>query len=176
MAQTAFVVRVPEAEEHVRALRERFDPSARLGVPAHITILVPFMPPELVSDSVRAKITDALAAVAPFAFVLHRVARFPTTTYLVPEPAEPFAALTSALVARFPQFLPYGGAHGRSVVPHLTVAYGDSAEAEEAERELEKRMKSGGPIRSTCSSVALLEDSTGRWEEIHVFELRRPEG
>jgi hypothetical protein len=37
MAQTAFIVRVPEAERHVGDLRDRFDPSARLGVPAHIT-------------------------------------------------------------------------------------------------------------------------------------------
>jgi hypothetical protein len=33
MAESAFIVRVPEAEVCVGALRERFDASVRLGVP-----------------------------------------------------------------------------------------------------------------------------------------------
>jgi hypothetical protein len=44
MAESAFIVCVPEAEPHVAVLRERFDASARLGLPAHITMLYPFMP------------------------------------------------------------------------------------------------------------------------------------
>ena len=44
--QTALIVRVPETEPCVAALRERFDPSAALGVPAHITVLHFFMGPE----------------------------------------------------------------------------------------------------------------------------------
>jgi len=176
MAQTAFVVRVPEAEGLVGALREQFDASARLGVLAHITVLVPFMSPDQLSDSVRAKIADALANVASFPFVLQRVGRFPATAYLAPEPAEPFLELTRALVSRFPEFLPYGGEHGESVVPHLTVADGNPAKAEMAERELQQLLELQGPIQSTCSSVTLLENSTGRWEEIHAFELRRTEG
>jgi 2'-5' RNA ligase len=176
MAQTAFVVRVPEAEELVGALRERFDASARLGVPAHITVLVPFMPPEQLSDLVRAQIAGAFSEVDSFTFVLQRVGRFPATAYLAPEPAEPFIALTRALIARFPEFLPYGGAHGGSVVPHLTVADGDPGKAALAERELKDLLELRAPIQSTCGSVALLENSTGRWEEIHAFALRRQEG
>jgi hypothetical protein len=40
MAESAFIVRVPEAEACVSELRNRFDASVRLGVPAHITVLV----------------------------------------------------------------------------------------------------------------------------------------
>jgi len=50
---TALVARVPEAEPWVGTLRERFDPSTRMGVPAHITVLAPFMPPDRVT-AVRA--------------------------------------------------------------------------------------------------------------------------
>ncbi len=41
----AVLVTVPEAESLVAPLRERFDASTALGVPAHITVLFPFMPP-----------------------------------------------------------------------------------------------------------------------------------
>ena len=170
MPQTALIVRVPEAEGYVNDLRERFDPSARLGVPAHITVLFPFMPPEQVSESVRATIASAFAQVAPFAFALRRGGRFAATASLMPEPAEPFVALTDALVASFPQFPPYGGAHA-CVVPHLTVADGDLANVDIAERELSRLLKLRGPVQGACSSVTLLENSSGRWKELHVFDL-----
>ncbi|HEX9447459.1 MAG TPA: hypothetical protein VF920_05740 [Dongiaceae bacterium] len=40
-AQSALV---PEAEALVGALRARFDPSASQCVPAHVTLLYPFLP------------------------------------------------------------------------------------------------------------------------------------
>lgn len=79
MPETAFIVRVPEAEACVDALRERFDASVQLGVPAHITVLVPFMSPDLVSDTVLQDAQDALSQVPSFAFSLERVARFQAT-------------------------------------------------------------------------------------------------
>lgn len=82
----------------VRGLRERFDPSAEQGVPAHITVLYPFMPPELVSSEVFALVQQALSEVPAFGFELAKVGRFPATTYLAPEPAAPFVDLTRRLV------------------------------------------------------------------------------
>jgi len=66
MAESAFIVRVPEAEPRVGALRERFDASVRLGVPAHITVLVPFMSPERISAAVLAEAQVALDEVPAF--------------------------------------------------------------------------------------------------------------
>ena len=170
MPETAFIVRVPEAEDCVRALRERFDASVRLGVPAHITVLVPFMSPDLVTDTVLQDAQAALSHVSSFAFSLERVARFPATAFLAPEPAEPFIELTRALVRRFPEFPPFRGEHD-SIVPHLTVANGNAAEAERAAVELEGLLRLHGRIRSVCTSVALLENSSGRWKEMHAFAL-----
>jgi 2'-5' RNA ligase len=170
VSETAFIVRVPEAEAHVASLRSRFDAAVRLGVPAHITVLVPFMPPDQITRSVLAQIQAALSQVSSFAFTLSQVRRFPATAYLAPEPAAPFIALTEALFREFPQFPPFGGAH-ESIVPHLTVANGDASEATVAEAELEDVIRSNGPISSVCSSVSLLENSTGLWREMHVFAL-----
>jgi hypothetical protein len=41
-ATTALVILVPEAEALVKAFRERYDPSAAEGMPAHVTVLYPF--------------------------------------------------------------------------------------------------------------------------------------
>ena len=170
MPETAFIVRVPEAEACVNALRERFDASVQLGVPAHITVLVPFMSPDLVTDTVLQDAQDALSQVPSFAFSLERVARFPATAFLAPEPAEPFIELTQALVCRFPEFPPFRGEH-ESIVPHLTVANGNAEEVETAAVELEAQLRLHGQIRSVCASVSLLENSSGRWKEMHVFAL-----
>jgi 2'-5' RNA ligase len=170
MAETAFIVRVPEAEALVGELRRRFDPSALRGVPAHITVLVPFMPPQQLTDPVLSDISEILGAHRPFGFRLTRIGRFPVTVYLSPEPEDPFVQLTHSLVARFPAYPPYGGVHA-GVVPHLTVAQGDASAADVVERELSQALESNGPVASTCHSVALLENSSGDWRQLHVFAL-----
>ena len=68
MPQSAFIVRVPEAEALVRELRNRFDASSRLGVPAHVTVLFPFMSPERVTAVVLAEVKAALQQVPAFTF------------------------------------------------------------------------------------------------------------
>ena len=175
MFETAFIVSVPEAEAHVASLRNRFDASVRLGVPAHITVLVPFMAPEQITPSVLAQIQAALSQVSSFAFSVSQVRRLPATAYLAPEPVEPFIALTEALVHTFPEFPPFGGEH-ESIVPHLTVANGNASEAEVAAAELQAVVQSNGPISGFCSSVSLLENSSGLWREMHVFALPHQDG
>ena len=170
MPQSAFIVRVPEAEPWIGALRERFDPSAAQGVPAHITVLYPFMPPGLVTEQVLSEIRQALHQAKPFDFQLSQVGRFPVTTYLAPDPAAPFVSLTRRLVRRFPAYPPYGGEH-QGVVPHLTVAHGSVEEASLAEAELRAALAERGAVSSTCTEVVLLENSSGAWKEMQAFRL-----
>jgi len=96
MFETAFIVRVAEAEGHVASLRSRFDASVNLGVPAHITVLVPFMATDQITQSVLVQIQAALSQIPSFAFSLSQVRRFPATAYLAPEPAGPFYRRGSA--------------------------------------------------------------------------------
>lgn len=170
MAESGLIVCVAQAESRVSALRDRFDASSRLGVPAHITVLYPFMPPDQVDDAVLEKVRDVLSRVRPFQFTLAGVARFAATAYLMPQPSLPFVELTEALVRRFPEFPPFGGAF-KTVIPHLTVAHGNVAEAASTEAELVVAMAEQGPIQAACTSVVLMENSSGLWREMHVFKL-----
>ena len=175
MAESAFIVRVPEAEACVGSLRRRFDRSVELGVPAHITVLAPFMAPESIRAKVIQRVETALAQIAPFRFTLNTVARFPATTYLAPEPTLPFVAMTNALFAEFPGYPPFRGEHA-SIVPHLTVAHGNATEAAMAANELAIALQAHGPIVSTCAAVVLLENSSGSWKEMHAFVLHSKDG
>lgn len=102
-------------------LRDRMDPSAADGVPAHVTLLYPFMPPAMLKDDVRRQIEVIVAREPQFTVNFSAVARWPNVVYLPPQPAEPFRRLTAALAAAFPDYPPYEGEHAE-VVPHLTVA------------------------------------------------------
>ena len=173
MSESAFIVPVPPAEPFVADLRSAFDPSAALGVPAHITLLHPFMAPELIDGSVLERVIGIVRTVAAFRFRLASIARFPGTLYLAPVPAEPFVALTRALWREFPKHPPYGGRH-TNIVPHLTVgqALDDTSDAshDAAAATLAARVPPNG-IEARCDRIVLIENASGRWRTLHAFTL-----
>jgi 2'-5' RNA ligase len=169
MPESAFIAAVPEAEPYVAKLREQFDPSAKLGVPAHITLLYPFMSPELIDTAIVEQARAVVAAVRGFAFRLANVSRFPGVLYLAPDPAAAFVELTERLVRRFPDFPPYGGQYG-DVVPHLTVAHGSGLEQSRA-AQLQVALSSVGGIACSVKEVVLIENASGCWQQMHVFPL-----
>lgn len=173
MAESGFLVRVPEAESVVQDLRERFDPSAVLGVPAHVTVLFPFMSPDLVTPEVLRRAAASLRSVNSFNFALRNIGRWPETTYLKPEPAAPFVHLTRTLFTEFPECPPYGGAFP-DIVPHLSVADRSHEAADSAELELRLRLDGRSAITGVCSAVELWENSSGRWKSLHTIKLSRP--
>jgi len=54
---SALVVLVPEAGALVGRLRQRYDPSAAVGMPAHITLNYPFLPSEPADTEMCASIS-----------------------------------------------------------------------------------------------------------------------
>lgn len=167
---TALVIAVPEADARFGDLRRRWDPQAAQGVPAHFTILFPFLPPERVDPDVRRKLKLLCRRHSPFRCVLDRVGRFPATAYLAPVIAAPFIELTNAVAREFPECPPYAGAH-TAIVPHLTIAHGDVRAADEAQAALEEELRRNGPVASHCGSVRLLENSSGTWRALDEFAL-----
>lgn len=170
MPQSALGVTVPEAEPWVKDLRERYDPTAAVGVPAHITVLFPFVPPNLLTDDDLARTTDTFQRIRSFEFRLEQVDRFPESLYLVPEPDEPFISLTEAIVREFPEYPPYGGKFPK-IVPHLTVANRSAEFSNIAETELLAIMEDLGPIHGVCNVVQLYENSSGYWKWAESFPL-----
>jgi 2'-5' RNA ligase len=160
---------VPEAELNVSSLRIRFDPAAKLGVPAHITVLFPFKAPCAITPEILLKVRRLLIGLAPFSFRLADIGVFPGVVFLAPDPADRFAAITNALADLFPEHPPYLGAHS-SVVPHLTVAHVAQSQQTAVVSELSAGLPQEG-IFSFCHRVSLIENSSGRWQRMDAFTL-----
>ena len=175
MAESAFVVFVPEAEPLVGDLRLKHDPAAVAGISAHVTVLFPFMEPARLEAEVLSRCAAVFSAHRAFRFELRTVGRFPATAYLEPEPPEPFVALTHAVWAAYPAFPPFGGEFA-SVVTHLTVANGNAAAAARVAGLLRERLGLVQPLVSQCRSVSLIENSSGKWRCMHEFSLASEPG
>ena len=122
-SESAVIVAVPEAQSVVGSFRTDLDRAALRGVPPHVTVLYPFLPPEQIDAGTRAALAEAVASTEAFDVVLARVGWFgDTVVWLAPEPDGPFRALTQAVHHRFPQCPPYGGVHSDSI-PHLTIGH-----------------------------------------------------
>lgn len=166
--QSGLIVRVPEADSVVRAWRDRLDPSARAGVPAHVTVLFPFLDESRIDNDACAAIGEVIGRHRPFEARFEHCGRFPGVLYLVPEPDLPFRRLTEAIADRWPETPPFGGQFDE-VVPHLTIAQGqDDAVLEEAEAHLRSRL----PVTGRVSSVDLMVHDGTSWRPRASFALR----
>jgi 2'-5' RNA ligase len=167
-AETALLVPVPAAEPIVETHRLAHDPVAQLGIPAHITVLYPFIEPDALDMAVERAVADVLRPFEAFAFELGDVRCFDDgVLYLAPEPVEQFIALTRAFGARWPDYPPYGGAFP-DVVPHLTVAMLGGAPVAELAEELRASL----PIAGRVDEVWLMEgEEGGGWTQRGVFPL-----
>jgi len=169
-AESGLVLPVPTATPVVSPWRERLDLSAVHGVPAHVTVLYPFVAPHALDGTVVARLAALFATVEPFAFSLASVEWFgDDVVYLAPTPREPFVALTRAAMAQFPGHEPYAGAFDE-IVPHLTVGdRGSRAELQRAADAVAPHL----PIAAHATEVWLMvgEPDRGRWTVRSRFPL-----
>lgn len=106
--ETAVIVPVGSVEPAVAAHRRRLDVAASWGVPAHVSVLYPFVHPEKVDDAVLRRLAAALNTVEVFDCTFTRCAWFgEDVVWLAPQPDQPFRELTVAVWRAFPDHPPY---------------------------------------------------------------------
>ena len=168
--ETALIVKVPEAEPVVGGWRERFDASVGAGVPAHVSVLYPFLSQDRLGDQVLGALGELFGSHGAFDLRFRRCGRFPGVLYLAPEADDQFRALTLAVADRWPEAPPYGGRFAE-VIPHLTVAHGqDPSVLDVVEADLAGRL----PVTTHVGAVQLLVFDGIVWRERAVFALRAP--
>jgi 2'-5' RNA ligase len=168
--QSALIIGIPEAEPAVGDLRAQYDAAATWGIPAHITLLYPFVRPAGIDVEVLGLLQDIIWTIPRFDIVLNRVGWFgDKVLWLGPDPDEPLRALTRTLSKTF-GLPPYGGAH-TDVIPHLTVAHDHPLTAlRRAATQVQRQL----PIHTTVDRVQLI---TGRpepgpaWRTVSEFLL-----
>ncbi len=164
-------IRLPAALADIR-LRETTDGPA--GVPGHVTLLYPFVPPGSIDARVLAAVARVLAAVPGFDLRFREVRRWAPgggapegVVWLDPEPAAPLVELIAALSKAFPDHLPYGGMHD-TVIPHVSLASIDRRHRGAVEAEARRWL----PFRRRVGAAALIvEGADGRWRTRRRFPL-----
>ncbi|MCA2215070.1 2'-5' RNA ligase family protein [Jidongwangia harbinensis] len=165
--QTALLAAVAEAEPLVGQWRRRFDPSASAGVPAHVTVLFPFLDVGRVTDTVVGDLRALIGAHRCVTVRFEECRRFPEALYLAPTPDQPFRALTESIARRWPEAPPYEGRF-TEVIPHLTVAHGQPPQVlDELAAELAHRL----PTTATISSISLFVCDGHRWRHHVEFPM-----
>jgi 2'-5' RNA ligase len=168
--QSGLIVEIPEAEPAVRQLRQRLDPSAAAGVPAHITVLFPFMPPNAIDAAVLAELGRLFAGARAFSVRLGHTDWFgDEVLWLAPRDPAPFRALTERVHAAFPAFPPFEGRF-EDVVPHLTVA--DRQPLSDL-RAAEAAVQAHLPVEARVTAVTLItkQAAGARWSRTATFSL-----
>ena len=165
--QTALLAIVEEAEPLVGHWRRRFDSSASAGVPAHVTVLFPFLDIDRIDVQVIGDLRTLIGASSPFAIRFEAIRRFPDALYLAPTPDQPFRALTGAIAERWPEAPPYGGQF-TEVIPHLTVADGQEDHIFE---ELESALAGRLPVTAMVDAVSLFVCDGRRWRPHMEFPM-----
>lgn len=171
--ESALVILVPEAESLVGPFRDRYDPSASRGVPAHITISYPFLPADRENpESIHSTLRELFLGYHSFEFSLVEPRCFPGVLYLAPDPGSPFVELIEAVLERFPETELYGGEF-QDIQPHLTVAYAEGEHSlARIRRGFDEVSRGKLPLRSRADRVHLFDNREGVWKIRQTFLLK----
>ena len=166
VGDTALVFLVPEVERAIRSWRSAHDPSAAEGMPAHITVLYPF----IAEGDLREATLNELKAVCdkwqPIEVEFAEFGHFPGVLWLNPNSVQCLELITRVRDT-FPQCLPYGRSDLK-VIPHLTITDGASEQiVAQAQADIAPHL----PPKAMISVIALMAFDGNGWVCQHEFEL-----
>jgi 2'-5' RNA ligase len=166
--QSAVIVRVglPSALDR---LRRRHVADAADGIPAHVTLLYPFIAPHALDRGVRATIASIARRHAAFDYVLGGPARWPDTIYAAIDPVQPFLAIHRELSRAYPDYPVYSRPAPFELIPHVTIAEGASAVDPSVMTE---PAWSSLPARRRARALEVIaSDGRGRWRLVWRLPL-----
>jgi hypothetical protein len=176
VSEAALILQVPEAEGLVGPFRLAYDPSAAVGVPAHITINYPFLPALNFDADQEGTLKALFGRLPPLHYWLRQARRFPDVLYLVPDPVQLFVDLIRLVAERFPESPPYGGAY-QEIIPHLTVAQpANPGDLDSIEADFMQRAQAVLPIECHADRIWLFNRFGDLWVSRRSFLLGGGEG
>jgi 2'-5' RNA ligase len=164
---SAVIVRV-ELPDGLEALRRRCVANAASGVPAHVTMLFPFVEASGLTSAIEGAVAAVAALHPPIGYRITGPHRWPDAVYAAVEPVEPFVRLQGALAAAFPRYPIYGAPAGFVFIPHITI--GDGVEVNEP-GTMGDRAWSALPVDAVASRIEVIASDGGRWQRVWTFPL-----
>jgi 2'-5' RNA ligase len=166
VGDTTLVLLVPEAESIVGKWRATLDPAAAEGMPAHITVLYPFIPIGKIDAHVLGAIRDMCDRHLPIELEFRALGEFPGVVWVDPN-SEECTRLLEAARASWPEQVPYGKPNLKPI-PHLTVTDGAHATDEESARTAVLKEL---PFKARITALALMGFDGQTWVVQHEFPL-----
>jgi 2'-5' RNA ligase len=164
--QTGLVIPVQAADALLAAVGTRYPGTVREGVPAHVSLLYPFVAAAELDERVSGALGELVAEQAPMPVQLAECYHREGFVALRPDPIDGLRELISKTHRRWPDVVPYEGAY-RDVEPHVTVALRCSEEtAVTIEREVTARLPLSAELRE-----AWLVAFEGQWLVRGRFEF-----
>jgi 2'-5' RNA ligase len=169
--ESAIILEIPEAEGLVSKYRIDHDPSAVFGIPAHMTTLYPFLPPDKIDEKVLNSLANIFSKQESFEVVFDTTGQFPSVLYLEPKFSEPLVRLTKLVEEAFPDYPPYGGVFP-NITPHLTIAQIDDEQLLKIiDKEIRNKGRAQFPIVSQIKNVAIYVEGTPSWTLLATLPL-----
>ncbi|WP_316690539.1 2'-5' RNA ligase family protein [Pseudonocardia sp. H11422] len=134
----------------------------RAGVPAHLTVLYPFMPASVLTEEVVSRCRELCSGTGPLTVRFERCEVAPGIVGLPPVPSGPIEGLTRSFVEEWPDYRPYGGAYGDTPAAHATAALGAAAEEANAIAAWASALL---PVTAELRAAVLVELTASGWAE-----------
>ncbi|MGH3823724.1 MAG: 2'-5' RNA ligase family protein [Pseudonocardiaceae bacterium] len=164
--QTGLVIPVPAADPLLTLVETRHPGTVREGVPAHVSLLYPFVGAAELDERVTRALSELVAGHEPMPVEFVECYRSGGFVALRPDPIEGLTELTRKTRDRWPDMVPYEGVYG-DVEPHVTVAMRAS---EETAMTIEQEVTEQLPISAELREVWLVAFD-GRWTLQGRFEF-----
>ncbi len=159
---TALLFLVPEAQD----LFDAVGGATPGGIPAHITVLYPFVPPIKATSQTRDALTQLAAETDCFSVTITSLAQWEITTYLDLEPEAPVRSLTYRIFDRWPNYPPYGDVD-LYIQPHMALAQGVIPS------DVEATALPYLPVEAEITHLTMMVRRwSGRWKIDSQFPLR----
>jgi 2'-5' RNA ligase len=168
---TALVVPIRAADPVIGDLRQAHTPSGREGMPAHTTLLAPFIHSSRLDRLDRHRLRDIVARFPAFDLRLSSFGVFERIgcLWLDPRPRDPFVAMTEALLEVYPE-IDYPPEGATEIVPHVTIG---GRLTEEQQEQIKRELAGRLPIRARADRAVLYErGANGLWIDRYRFRLK----
>lgn len=164
--RTGLVIPLPAADALLESVESRYPGSVRQGVPAHVSLLYPFVGTAELGDWDIEVLSELFIGQELIRVGFVECYRRGGFVALRPYPMEELVTLTDKTRRHWPNVVPYEGQYG-DVEPHLTVAMQTSEEtAHTIEQEVAKQLPISAELREAW--VLAFE---GRWRVRERFEF-----
>lgn len=168
---TAVLALLPDAEPLLELATQIDARAVRPGIPAHATLLYPWLPTDQIGDRELEQLQTALVRATPQdGRIPLRLTAVEQTGAFINVPVPDLHAIATAVRIAFPQQTPYAGRFGHNPPVHVTVSLDATADTATA-TDITHRVTSCLPIHTEVSAIHVVTLTPNGWQNLAELPL-----